>query len=137
MTRIDTFRAAGLPLKAIRELLDGQSGGTVETALEQRLIILNQEMDNLHAQQRLIVELLGHQGQQARCRMLNVTQWVQMMEAAGIDKAGRDRWHQAFERDAPNAHQEFLASLGLGEEDITTVRRRSRESQLADSSRAS
>ena len=127
MTRIDTFRAAGLPLKAIRELLDGRGGGAVEAALERRLVALNEEIDRLHAQQRLVVELLGRDGKRPRCRTLDVTQWVRMMDEAGIDKAGRDRWHHAFERDAPKAHQEFLESLGLDQKAVAAVRRRSRD----------
>lgn len=131
MHRIDTFRAAGLPLKAIRELLDGETGGSMEAALERRLAALNQEIGLLHAQRRLVVGLLGHDGGQARCRALDVHQWVQMMEQAGIDEAGRWRWHQAFERDAPEAHQEFLQSLGLDAQAVAAVRRRSRDADAA------
>lgn len=57
---------------------------------------------------------------------LTVDRWVEMMEEAGIDEAGRRRWHHAFERDTPEAHQELLASLGLDEQQIREIRRRSR-----------
>ncbi len=125
MARIDTFRQAGLPLKAIRELLNDSPGDSVERALERRLDSLNREIGLLHAQQALVIQLLGRDGEHPRYRKVNVEQWVKMMEQAGIDEAGRQRWHQAFEREAPEEHQSFLLSLGLDEERIAESRRRS------------
>ncbi|MDD3764509.1 MAG: MerR family transcriptional regulator [Nevskiales bacterium] len=120
MTRIETFRKAGLPLKAIQAVLDGARGGNVEAALEQRLVALNAEMAQLQAQQRLVTRLLGRSGP----RKVDVAQWVKMLEEAGVDAAGRRRWHRAFERDAPQAHHEFLVSLGLSPDEIEAVRKR-------------
>lgn len=125
MQRIDTFRKAGLPLAAIRDILDGQGGDAVEAALEDRLAAINGEIALLHAQQRLIVQLL-RRGGQAHTGSVDVTQWVAMLAEAGVDEAGRLRWHQAFERDAPAAHQAFLVSLGLDEAEVVEIRRRSR-----------
>lgn len=124
MERIETFRNAGLPLNAIREILDGESGGRVEEALERQLASLNDEITRLRAQQKLVVQLLGRDGPAGR--RVDVAQWVAMLEEAGVDKAGRRRWHTAFERDAPEAHREFLQSLGLSEREIADIRRRSR-----------
>jgi DNA-binding transcriptional MerR regulator len=125
MQRIDTFRKAGLPLAAIRAILDGRGGDAVEAALEDRLAAINGEIAELRGQQRLIVQLLrrddgGAPGQ------VDVAQWVAMLAEAGVDEAGRLRWHQAFERDAPEAHQAFLVSLGLDEAEVAEIRRRSR-----------
>ena len=130
MVRIDTFRKAGLPLAAIREILDsgeGEKEGTLEAALERRLAALNRESAQLHAQQRLITRLLSREGSEPHYRNVNVTQWVAMLEEAGVDEAGRHRWHHAFERDAPEAHHQFLVSLGLDEAEIKEIRRQSRE----------
>ncbi|GAB6040781.1 MerR family transcriptional regulator [Endothiovibrio diazotrophicus] len=97
--------------------------GSVEQALEQRLIALNREIAQLHAQRRLVLGLLGGNHPAERNGTVGVDQWVRMLEEAGIDEAGRHRWHQAFERDAPAAHHQFLASLGLDEERIAEIRR--------------
>lgn len=121
MQRINTFRQAGLSLDTIRELLETEHGGQVEAALEQRLAALNTELVHLQAQQRLIVNMLGRTEQTP----VNVEQWVKMLEEAGIDEEGRLRWHQAFERDAPQAHQAFLASLGLDAAQVKAIRKRS------------
>jgi len=126
MERIDTYRKAGLPLRAIREILDNEGPDTLEAALRQRLAALNEELERVRAQQRLVVRLLGRDGGQPRCREIDVKQWVAMLEEAGVDEAGRLRWHHAFERDAPAAHQEFLESLGLDKPQIDDIRHRSR-----------
>ncbi|MCU7934897.1 MAG: MerR family transcriptional regulator [Candidatus Thiodiazotropha sp. (ex Dulcina madagascariensis)] len=129
MARIDTFRKAGLSLAAIQSILDGKNTTALETALEQRLTALNDEITNLGAQQRLVIQLLGREGEYPRCRNINVEQWVAMLEEAGVDEVGRQRWHQAFERDAPDSHQAFLVSLGLKAEEISEIRSRSRDSE--------
>ncbi|HEX8980054.1 MAG TPA: MerR family transcriptional regulator [Parasulfuritortus sp.] len=126
MTRIDTYRKAGLPLEAIRAILDESGGDNPATALEKRLAAINDEIGQLRAQQRLVVELLRRSGKGAAGHGVDVEQWVAMLAEAGVDEAGRRRWHQAFERDAPEAHREFLASLGLGDAEIEDIRRRSR-----------
>jgi DNA-binding transcriptional MerR regulator len=126
MRRIASFREAGIPLKAIRAILDGGDSDALETALEQRLDALNHEIAQLRAQQRLVAELLQRRGKAADARTVDVAQWVAMLEEAGVDEAGRLRWHQAFERDAPEAHHAFLRSLGLDDEAITEIRARSR-----------
>lgn len=127
MVRINNFREAGIPLKSIQGILDGEDTDTLELALEQRLADLNAEIATLRSQQRLVAELLQRRGRQSRCHNVDVAQWVAMLEEAGVDEAGRLRWHQAFERDAPEAHHAFLISLGLDEAAIASIRQRSRE----------
>lgn len=125
MARIAAFREAGITLKLIRAILDGEDPGLLETALEKRLTALNQEIAQLRSQQALVVGLLQRKSGDSGERQVDVEQWVAMLEEAGIDAAGRLRWHQAFERDAPQAHQAFLQSLGLDEAEIREIRQRS------------
>ncbi len=125
LERIAGFREAGIPLKSIRAILDGEQPGALDRALEQRLSALNREIAQLRSQQALVARLLQRdRGGRAR-RQVNLQQWVAMLEEAGVDAAGRMRWHRAFERDAPDAHQAFLCSLGLDDADIAQIRRRS------------
>lgn len=126
MSRIDTYRKAGLPLKAIRDILDNEGGDRLDAELEHQLTRTNEEISRLRAQQKLVIELLRSRGKRAHGQPVDVAQWVSMLEEAGIDDTGKHRWHAAFERDAPEAHQEFLESLGLGGEEITRIRRQSR-----------
>jgi len=52
--------------------------------------------------------------------------WVDMLEAAGMDAKARKRWHVEFERRAPEAHNEFLLSLGIARDEVARIRRWSR-----------
>lgn len=127
MSRIATFREAGIPLKAIRAILDEADSDALEVALEQRLRALNREIGLLRSQQQLVAQLLQRRGKGIDESPVDVVQWVAMLEEAGVDEAGRLRWHQAFERDAPSAHHAFLQSLGLDEETIAEIRAQSRK----------
>jgi DNA-binding transcriptional MerR regulator len=127
MTRINTFRKAGLPLKDIQAIMaTAAAGDTLELALEQRLESLNRELAELKAQQHLVVQLLRCRGRHSKHPGVDVVQWVKMLEEAGMDERARQRWHVAFERDAPEAHREFLHSLGLDDTEVEEVRHLSR-----------
>ena len=126
MQRIDTFRKAGLSLKAIKAIMAAGAEDNVEMALEQRLAGLNEEMAELKAQQHLVVQLLQRRGRYPRQPGVDVVQWVKMLEEAGMDERARRRWHTAFERDAPEAHREFLHSLGMSATEIEEIRSLSR-----------
>jgi len=52
--------------------------------------------------------------------------WVAILRATGLDEAAMHRWHIEFERMAPDAHQDFLESLGLSKAEITRIRQWSR-----------
>lgn len=123
MRRIDTFRKAGLSLRSIQEILDAATGDAMEHALEQRLSALNEELAVLRAQQQLVIQLLQRRGKHLQKSSVDVMQWVKMLEEAGMDEEAKQRWHFAFERDAPEAHREFLLSLGLNEAEVAEIRR--------------
>lgn len=56
---------------------------------------------------------------------VTVDQWVEMFRAIGLEEADMHRWHAEFERRHPDGHQGFLEWLGMPEERIAEVRRRS------------
>jgi MerR family transcriptional regulator, thiopeptide resistance regulator len=126
MRRIDVYRKAGLSLSDIKVIMTAVSEDAVEDALERRLAALSQEMADLKAQQHLVVQLLRHRGRHPHLPGVDVDQWVKMLEEAGMDERARRLWHTAFERDAPQAHQEFLRSLGLSAPEIERIRNQSR-----------
>lgn len=119
------YRKAGLSLDAIRELLDNQAGRAA-AILEARLDQLNTEIESLREQQRVIVSLLGDPRKLRASRTLDKDAWVALLRATGLDEEGMYRWHVEFERMAPEAHADFLASLGLPKREITRIRRASR-----------
>jgi DNA-binding transcriptional MerR regulator len=125
LEQICQLRQTGLPLKRIAELLDGTASAP-QHILKQRLTDLNREIAELRQQQQAIVKLLGDPHLSRGTRLVTHRTWVAMLETAGLDQAGRRRWHQEFEQHAPEAHQDFLESLGFSAAEIKRIRSASR-----------
>jgi len=121
MQQIELYKEAGLSLQEIADLLDGSSDKPT-VILESRLEHLNREISQLRQQQQLIVELLGNASQLCKSRVMDKAQWVKILSASGLDEAAMRRWHIEFERDMPEAHQDFLESLGIETAEIAEIR---------------
>jgi DNA-binding transcriptional MerR regulator len=118
---ICTYRRAGLSLRAVARVLDGGSGG-LAGVLEQRLAELDEELTRLREQQRLIAELLQRPALLRRARVLDKRTWVELLRASGFSEADMERWHVAFERNAPAKHRRFLELLGLPPDEVAAIR---------------
>jgi len=127
MEIIDQYRRAGLPLADIARLL-ASDGGELTELLESRLRTLNDEIRGLRYQQKLIVRLLRNHDALPPVRHIDKEGWVSILRAAGMNDADMERWHVEFERQSPEAHQDFLESLGLDHSEIDRIRDWSRSS---------
>jgi DNA-binding transcriptional MerR regulator len=121
LERLMALRASGLPLEHIRAVLDSRAPLTVQ--LEQQLHSLHGQMDQLREQQRVLCAMLG---QPVPSGSVDKAGWTAMFRAIGLDDAAMRRWHAAFEADRPQAHAQFLASLGLAPEEVARIRAWSR-----------
>ena len=122
MKRINIYREAGLPLEVISKLLQDDSH-SVSTVLERHLLELNQEIARLRHQQHVIANLLGNAQVLQGSRSLTKDQWVALLASTGMSEDGMCKWHAEFERNFPEAHQDFLESLGIPKEEIAMIRR--------------
>ena len=109
-----------MSLEAIAGILAAPRQRTVK-ALERRLEALNLEIQALRTQQQTIVELLKDKSLLAGTRMLDKQRWVAVLRNAGLDDAAMGQWHVAFERMSPEAHQDFLESLGIEAAEIDEI----------------
>ena len=126
MELIDLYRQAGLPLKDVaRVLSSGQSSATELLTL--RLKSLSQEIRKLRRQQQMIVDLLEGEAALRETRSLDKEGWVAVLRATGLSDDDMSRWHIEFERLTPQAHQDFLESLGLEDDEIANIRKWSRD----------
>lgn len=130
LERIRTYRAAGLSLERIGELLQADDPDHLTQALEARLIALNQEIQRLREQQRLVLDLLGQARYFIQSRVMDKLTWTALLREAGLDDDAMHRWHQAFEQSMPEAHQDFLESLGLDPAEIAHIRQLSRQGSM-------
>ncbi|HYD79684.1 MAG TPA: MerR family transcriptional regulator [Paucimonas sp.] len=129
LTQICAYRDAGLPLKSIAELLDAE-GRRKGNILQRRLRELNKEIAGLREQQQLLIRLLASENELAHSRVMNKQRWVALLRGAGMDDASMERWHAVFEAQAPEAHQDFLESLGLAAAETAAIRERARRCRL-------
>lgn len=122
MERIKFYREAGLSLEAISSLLQDDND-SVPAILEHHLQKLSREIARLRHQQRLIGDLFGNSQEFRGCRSLTKDQWVALLASSGMTKNGMYKWHTEFESNFPDAHQDFLESLGISEEEIILIRK--------------
>ena len=94
--------------------------------LDRRLREIAAIIVNLKNQQRVLAGMLRGIASGSTSAPVNVELWVEMLEAAGMDEKARKCWHTEFERRAPEAHNEFLLSLGIPLEEAVKIRRWSR-----------
>jgi DNA-binding transcriptional MerR regulator len=153
LRRICAYREMGIPLKQIGELIDRRGPGDsgTECMLEKHLESLDREIESLRKQQRQVVLLLeqitsrtspGGSGKKRSQRprrqskgpkkpevtlendMITKDRWVEIMRAAGLSDDDMHNWHRQFEKLEPDAHQEFLESLGIEADEIDQIRER-------------
>jgi len=122
LQKICMFRQAGVPLKQIKVILDGQKSSTIGI-LEARLQGLNAEINRLRQQQQVVLNLLNTPELKRKTRVLDKTTWVQILHATGLSDKDMDQWHREFETQAPESHQDFLESLGLSKTEIKHIRK--------------
>lgn len=128
LKRICMFRSAGLSLADVKRLLAGDSEPSA-ALLEKRLRQLGEEILNLRNQQHLITALLKNMKNGGFAPPIDKQMWVEMLSAAGMDEAAMKQWHAEFERRAPEAHHEFLRSLGIPEDEAQRIQDWSRMPQ--------
>jgi len=121
LERILLFRNAGLPLSVIGDVLS-QDEDVVDQALESRLSVINREIQALRVQQQVILSLIKNRSAQLSARYVDRETWVDMLRNAGLDEQGMHQWHREFEGKAPEAHRDFLESVGFAEDEITKIR---------------
>jgi len=129
MNQILLFRSAGIPLEQIKELVnsnrEGPQKNRLTAILETRLAQINDDITALRGQQTTLVQLLNNDKARLKSKLMSKQVWVNMLRAAGLDEAGMEEWHRQFELRAPEAHQDFLESLGLNSPQIRDIRARS------------
>jgi DNA-binding transcriptional MerR regulator len=127
LEQICTYRRTGLSLTDIARIMRTRGKRGVLPLMEKRLDELNREIRALRSQQHFIVKLLKNDRALSRIRVMDKDSWIALLSTAGLDEAARDRWHAEFERLAPDAHQDFLESLGIPAKEVALIRKYSRQ----------
>ena len=125
LSRIVELRAAGMPLERIQSVLDSRS--SLGDLLQQQLLAVNAQMQLLREQQAVLLSMLGQSGEQGMPTHLSKQAWTDMFRSIGMSDDDMWRWHAAFEQSRPGAHQRFLESLGIANDEIARIRKRAAE----------
>jgi len=120
LERICMFRGAGLALAEVREMFSGDSSPSV-SILEKRLRDLDKEILELRTQQHLITTMLKNMTSRDFTPAIDKKAWVEMLKSAGMDEEGMRAWHIEFEKRSPDAHYDFLLSLGIPESEARWI----------------
>ena len=117
---ITSYRSYGLPVASIRSLLN-RTGMSQTQILKDHFNELEGEIQNLRSQQKAIVVLLQAPSLLEE-NIVNKERWVEIMAAAGLTELDMVKWHQKFEEMEPEAHQKFLETLGITDDEIIRIR---------------
>jgi len=129
LEQICLFRQLGFPLKDMKKLFARGGGNVSIQILRRRLQVLGREIANLRRQQRQILELLKQKQLRQGVEMIRKERWVEIMRTAGLSEQDMHNWHIQFEKMEPDAHQEFLESLGIDADEIRDIRDWSRKAR--------
>lgn len=119
------YRSSGVPVANIAPLLDRDDDAAHERILREQFTALEKAIQELRRQQSAIVALLK-QPELLEQEMIDKARWIEIMKAAGLGDEDMQNWHRQFEKMEPDAHQEFLESLGIPKEEIGKIRHWSR-----------
>ncbi len=122
LDRICVYRDAGLSLEEITRLLDSPDSQH-RTILEDRLQQQREEIRRLQARQRELSRLVQGVVGTAPTTTMDKETWVNILRSSGMDEADMRRWHAEFEQQAPEAHHEFLLSIGIPEREALVIRK--------------
>jgi len=120
MEKISHFRETGLSLESITRPLEMDTNKVYEV-LENRLFKINEEIQSMRNQQSVIIQILKNKNTIKHSRVVSKEQWVSLLKATGLDECDMKKWHTEFERMSPEAHQDFLESLGIQEQEIKSI----------------
>ena len=121
LASIVAYRSYGIPVAKLSELVDPVDVVTQETILRGQFNALEGEIQKLRQQQKAIVMLL-QQANLSEEPMVTKERWVEIMRAAGLNDQDMENWHKQFEIMEPEAHQEFLESLNINQDEINKIR---------------
>jgi len=85
-------------------------------------LTINSEIQTLRNQQTVILKILKNETLVEKSRVITKRIWVSILKAAGLDEAGMKNWHIEFEKTSPEAHQDFLESIGIEKDEIAAIR---------------
>ncbi|MCP4180012.1 MAG: MerR family transcriptional regulator [bacterium] len=122
LKKICLYRSMGIPLKQIISIINNKETH-ISSILENQLEELNKKINTLREQQKIILNILKNDKLRKKTRALTKEDWINILRATGLSDDEMVKWHIEFEKNSPEAHQDFLESLGIDLEEIQQIRK--------------
>jgi DNA-binding transcriptional MerR regulator len=132
LERICILRQIGLSIEDIKTIVRTEDRPCTNL-FEKRLKEIGDEILALKAKQRLLSSMLKGITLKEGQPEIDKQMWIEMLQTAGMDEQGMERWHTEFEHRAPEAHHAFLLSLGIPEDEARLIRQWSRNVKPGES----
>lgn len=130
---ITDYKSAGLTINDIKSILRMESDPDVEI-IKKRMLKIGKEIRGLHNKQRVLAGMLKAKLGNKLPPQVDRDTWISIQKAAGLKHADMQKWHVEFEKRAPEAHFQFLLSLGITEKDALHIRKLSLNPETSEKS---
>lgn len=128
LEKIEKYKAVGVSLRDIRQLIREQkSQNNTQEILSTRMQQIQADIIALKSQHKVILELMQSKTIQNRNEKLTKAIWVETLRNSGLSELDMLNWHREFEKAMPEAHTEFLISIGMSKAEIVDIKHRSKE----------
>lgn len=123
LEKICLYRKTGMSLKKIKSILDSNHN----PALEERLKQLNEELNNIQSQQRMILALMQNPSAEDIVSLLTPERFEKLLKSAGLNEENTRMFHAKLEMASLKEHREFLEFLGIEDEKRNEIILQARE----------
>jgi len=119
---ICVYRRTGMPLKAIRKIVDSRRPDSVPSGiLEHRLEQINELIAGLERQRKVLLAMLGG-GDEWTGEAAGPEKFIEILRGLGFSDGDLRDWHAKLEREMPDFHGGLLALLGFSPEEVQRIR---------------
>lgn len=122
------YRKTGIPLEDIKTLLETTPDET-DQILQQSLQQLNKEIELIHLQKQMIVQMIKNKEALKEDLSIKNT-FIESLQNIGLKEKEMNQLHVEFERLSPEKHQAFLELLGLEADEIKKIRNASQQGSI-------
>ena len=112
LEKICLYKKMGLKLERINEILNKDP----LPALEERLVQLNDEVNNIRAQQKTILKMIESPNADKMVEFFTPQRFGNLLKMSGMSEMDTNLFHVNLEKSSPEEHRMFLKFLGLDDE---------------------
>lgn len=123
LEKIYLYRKTGIELGKIRRLLES----TDNTVWEERLIQLNDELNSIRLQQKMILEILQNPENDRVSTLFTAAKFTELLKSLGLNDKEMFHFHVRMEMNSSDEHRNFLHFLGLDNKEAERIIEKTKE----------